>query len=591
MLVHVSMVLRKLVRSLAQCRAPTGRRLRLEWLESRCVLATAYLAADLVSDQPGVAPIHDPNLVNAWGIALSPTQGPFWVSSNGADLSTLYGGDAGGVPLFKVPLEVTIPGGTPTGLVFNGTADFVVSSGPFSAPAIFIFAGESGAVSGWHPAVPPPPPATTAQPAFQATDGAIYKGIALANNGSGNFLYLADFHNGEIDVLDAGFQLTSLAGSFTDPDLPAGYAPFNVAAIGGKLVVAYARQDAAAADEVTGPGRGFVSVFDLNGNFERRLISQGRLNAPWALVQAPVGFGDFGGDLLVGNFGDGRIHAYDLATGEFQGTLARSPGRPLVIDGLWGLAFGNGVSAGDANTLYYAAGPDDETHGLFGKITANPAGTNPVQAALADGTLLITGSRNSDHVQVTLNKRSQEIVVRAGGGEIGAFTAALVSTIQFQGLAGHDSIHVSSRTGATTILDGGADSDVIFGGRGNNILLGGTGNDTLIGGNARDILVGGTGRDVLLGRGGDDLIIGGSTAHDVSAAALLQILAEWTSGDSYAERIDKLRTGAGGLPILDATTVLDDAVRDILIGEAGLDWFFAGPADLLAGRSFAEQVN
>jgi uncharacterized protein (TIGR03118 family) len=591
MMVHPLLVLGKLFRSYYRRAVGLHLPLNFEALEPRCLLATAYIASDLVSSEPGVAAIHDPSLVGATGIALSPTQGPFWVTSQGADLSTLYGGGVAGAPLVKVPLEVATPGGSPTGIVFNPTTDFLVSSGPVTAPAIFIFASESGAVSGWHPAVPPPPPATVAQPAFQASDGSIYTGLALAHNGSGNFLYLADFHNGQIDVLDASFQSTTLAGSFADPNLPAGFAPFNVAAIGDQLFVTYARQDAEADDADDGPGRGFISVFDLNGNFQRRLVSRGKLNAPWALTRAPAGFGDFSGDLLVGNSGDGRINAYDVTTGAFQGTLRQSPGRPLEIDGLRGLAFGNGVSAGDTTTLFYAAGPKDQTHGLFGKITANPVGTNPVQATLSAGTLVISGSRNDDHVRVTLTRKSQEIVVHAGGQEIGGFERASVGTIQFTGLAGNDHIHVAEQIAATTLLDGGAGNDLLFGGGGNNVLLGGTGHDVLLGSVGRDLLIGGAGRDLLIGQAGDDLLIGGFTAHDSSAAALLQILAEWTSSDSYNIRIDKLKNGAGGLPKLDASTVMDDAVRDILVGGQGLDWFLASDADLLPGRQSAEQVN
>jgi uncharacterized protein (TIGR03118 family) len=566
-----------------------GKNLQFELLECRCVLATSYLAADLVSNQPGVAPIQDSDLLNGWGISLSPTQGAFWVSSHGADLSTLYAGDVGGNPLIKVPLEVTIPGGTPTGQVFNSTTDFVVSAGGNSLPAIFLFATESGAVTGWHPAVPPPFSAN-AQLAFQATDGAVYTGMALANNGSGNFLYLADFENGEIDVLNASFQLTTLAGSFTDPSLPAGFSPFNVAAISGKLYVSYARQDGNG-DGDPGRGGGLINVFDLNGNFLQRLVTHGKLNAPWGVALAPAGFGDFAGDLLVGNFGDGRINAYDPASGALQGTLSQSPGRPIVIDGLRGLAFGNGVSSGELNSLYFAAGPGGGADGLFGEITANAPGTNPVQATLTDGDLMILGSRNGDQVQVTLNTLATQIIVRAGGQQIGSFPLASVETIRFQGLAGNDQIHVSSAIALTTILDGGAGHDLLVGGRGSNILLGGTGADALFGSVSRDILIGGEGNDLLVGNGADDLLIGGSTAHDANPAALLQILAEWTSGDDYATRVSKLRTGAGGLPILDATTVIDDGSLDILLGGLGLDWFFAGAGDLVPGHQAGEQVN
>jgi uncharacterized protein (TIGR03118 family) len=545
--------------------------------------STAYLASDLVSDQPGVAPILDAHLANAWGIARPPSGGAFWVSSEGADRIVLYAGDAGGGPLTKLPLEVAVPAGHPTGQVFNDTSDFVVSSASLSGPAVFIFASTTGVVSGWNPTVS----AMAAQVGFQADDGATYTGMALANNGSGNFLYLADFHNRKIDVLDGGFQLVHLAGDFTDPGLPAGYGPFNVAAIGGKLYVAFARQDA---EEITGRHLGFVDVFDLNGAFEQRLVSRGRLNAPWAMVVAPSGFGEFSGDLLVGNFGDGRINAYDLATGAFRGTLSESPGHPLEIERLWGLAFGNGVTAGSATTLYYAAGPDDETHGLFGKITANPAGTSPVQAALTAGTLIITGSRNDDVVEVRVPPGSQQLLVLADGQPIGSFDLASVASIHFSGFAGDDAFTLAGYTGPA-ILDGGAGNDRLVGGDGDDILLGGPGDDVLVGGGGRDILIGGEGGDLLRGNSGDDLLIAGATVYDNNTAALLQIQAEWSSADDYDTRIEKLRSGAGGLPKLDSTTVLDDGAVDVVLGNRGLDWFLASATDELPDRAPTEEVN
>jgi uncharacterized protein (TIGR03118 family) len=567
---------------------PNRSQLRVSELECRSVpAATAYLATDLVSDQAGVAPLVDPNLINGWGISLSPTFGGFWVSSEGAGLSLIYTGDVNGSALNKAALEVTIPGGGPTGQVFNPTSDFAVTNGTDSAPALFIFASETGQVSGWSNLVPP---TTTAKTAFTATDGAIYTGIALGNNGTGNFLYLADFHNNQVDVLNSSFQLTTLAGNFTDPNLPAGYAPFNVAVINGKLYVAYAKQDADAEEEVTGPGLGIVDVFDLNGVFQQRLVSNGALNAPWAIVQAPADFGDFSGDLLIGNFGDGRIHAYDPTTGALQGTLSSSPGHPIVIDGLWGLAFGNGLTAGDTTTLYYAAGPDDETHGLFGKITANAAGTSPVTAELTNGTLVITGSRDNDQVMVRLGKGDQQVIVTVGGKTVGTFDLADVGTIQFDGMAGNDRIQVSNLLGVTTVLNGGAGNDMLIGGGGNNVLVGGAGNDKLFGQSGRDLLIGGDGLDQLLGRGNDDILIGGSTSHDGNTAELLQILDEWTSADSYTTRVDKLRNGTG-VPALNATTVFDDGLRDFLLGGAGLDWFFAGVQDLMPGKLSAEQLN
>ncbi|HJZ93684.1 MAG TPA: TIGR03118 family protein [Gemmataceae bacterium] len=573
-------------------RRPLRPRLGIEPLEVRAVpaAATAYIATDLVSDQPGVARVTDSTLTNGWGIALGPTSG-FWVSSNGGNLSEVYAGDVNGSNIVQ-PFKVTIPGGAPTGQVFNPTTDFVVHNLAASGKATFIFASESGAVTGWNFNVPPPGPSTSAQPAFQASDGAIYKGIALASVGTSNFLYLADFHNAKIDVLNSTFGKVTLAGNFTDPTLPSAYAPFNVAAIGGKLYVSYAKQDATATDDLHGPGLGLIDVFNTDGTFQSRLISHGALNAPWAMVQAPADFGDFSGDLLIGNFGDGRINAYDPATGAFHGTLSTSPGHPVVIDGLWGLAFGNGTNGGDMNAMYYAAGPDDETHGLFGRITANAAGTNPVTATLeANGDLVITGSRDNDNVMVKLDKKGGLVVVTAGGKTVNTFDLTKVATIQFDGMAGNDRIQVSNQLGVTAVLIGGAGNDMLIGGGGNNVIVGGTGNDQLFGQSGRDVLIGGDGRDFVRGGSNDDILIGGSTTHDADPAALLKILDEWTSTNSYATRVDDLRNGTAGVPKLDATTVTDDGLKDLLLGGIGLDRFFSGVQDLLPGKLAVEQVN
>jgi uncharacterized protein (TIGR03118 family) len=205
---------------------------------------------------------------------------------------------------------VSIPGGAPTGQVFNPTPGFVVSSGTASGPAVFLFNSEGGQVTGWNPGVPPPPPSTQAQVGASVPD-AIYTGLALASTPAGTFLYAADFHNGRIDVFDSNFNLVQLPGSFSDDEIPAGFAPFNVQTLGGRLYVAYAKQDADREDEVAGPSLGFVDVYDLSGNLLRHLIERGQLDAPWGLALAPAGFGRFGGTLLVGNFGNGRINAYD----------------------------------------------------------------------------------------------------------------------------------------------------------------------------------------------------------------------------------------------------------------------------------------
>jgi uncharacterized protein (TIGR03118 family) len=322
-----------------------------------------YVVTNLVSDQPGEAAIQDPNLVNPWGVALSSTGGPFWVSDNETGVSTLYSGDVDGSPFQTVPLVVTIPNGVPTGIVFNPTSDFVITDGTSSAPAFFIFVSESSTVSGWNPTVPP---ITEAHIATTITD-ANFKGLALGSNATGNFLYLADFHGHQIVVLDTNFAVTTLSGSFTDPDVPEEYSPFNIQNIGGKLYVMYALANEESDEEIPGPGRGFVSVFDTDGNLLQHLIAHGRLNAPWGVALAPADFGPLSNALLVGNFGNGRINAYDPNTGEFLGRLkTNEPGDR--IDGLWAITFGNGVSSGDTNKLYFSAGPDEETHGLFGSI-------------------------------------------------------------------------------------------------------------------------------------------------------------------------------------------------------------------------------
>jgi uncharacterized protein (TIGR03118 family) len=327
----------------------------------------AYRQTNLVSDLPGLAELTDSDLVNPWGLAAGPTT-PAWVADNGTNKATIYRGFVNGSPIQKAGLVVNIPGGAPTGQVFNGTPGFVVSSGTASGPAVFLFNSEGGQVTGWNPGVPPPPPSTQAQVGASMPD-AIYKGLAIASAGDGTFLYAADFHNGRIDVFDSSFTLVHLSGSFSDDEIPAGFAPFNVQALGGLLYVAYAKQDADREDEVAGPSLGFVDVYDTSGHLLRHLIERGQLNAPWGLALAPAGFGRFAGALLVGNFGNGRINAYDPGTGEFLGRLRNEDGGPIEIEGLWALRFGNGVT-GNPTTLLFTAGIDDEAHGLFGAIEA-----------------------------------------------------------------------------------------------------------------------------------------------------------------------------------------------------------------------------
>ncbi len=292
-------------------------------------------------------------------------------------MSTVYRGDVTQphgmrLPFIKSPLTVTIPGGAPTGQVFNGSPDFVVSAGGVSGPAAFIFASETGHIIGWNPSVPtgPVPPSRISH-IMATTPGAVYTGLAIANNGAANFLYAADFRNGEIDVFDGTYAPTTLAGSFVDPDIPADYAPFNIWNLGGTLYVAYARQENG--DALPDGGHGYVSVFDTNGNFLQRLVSETQLNEPWGLALAPGDFGEFSNAVLVGNFGNGRINAYDATTGAFLGGLRGGSGELIQIDGLLGLHFGNGTASGDTNALYFAAAPDGGAHGLFGSLRVAPA--------------------------------------------------------------------------------------------------------------------------------------------------------------------------------------------------------------------------
>jgi len=321
--------------------------------------AELFSQINLVTDDQTAnsAQITDPHLVNAWGISFSSTS-PFWVSANGTGLATLYSVNPLTNATAKMGLEVSIPGdGSVTGQVLNGTSAFNSDR--------FLFVSEDGTISGWRGAL-----GTTAETLQPASD-AYYKGVALATISGNTYLYAANFHSGAIDILKGTPGAPDLSGTFTDPTLPSGYAPFNIQLLGGKLYVTYALQGSGK-DEQAGPGLGFVSVFDTQGNFLGRVGSMGTLNAPWGLAIAPQSFGSFAGDLLVGNFGDGTINAFNLATNTFISQLPGLDGNPLVIDGLWGLTAGNGGSAGSTDTIYFSAGPADESHGLFGAITPLP---------------------------------------------------------------------------------------------------------------------------------------------------------------------------------------------------------------------------
>jgi uncharacterized protein (TIGR03118 family) len=348
--------------------------------------ASTFAVTNLVSDTAGTGAMNtDPNLVNPWGIVFRPNA-PVWVANNHSETSTLYDGNGKPQPA-ATPLVVKFPaapGGTtfdPTGIVYNGTTDFAVSSGGGTpAAAAFIFSGEGGMIAGWAPTVNGGTPVTM----YTDAAGAVYKGLALANNGTANFLYATDFHNNKIDVFNATFAKqtpSSTSFSFTDPSLPAGYAPFGIQAInngtGGttQLYVTYAMQLAPDNhDNANGAGLGLVDVFDANGNFVKHLVAVGgALNAPWGLALAPADFGTLSNTLLVGNFGDGKINGYDATSGQFVGTVTESTGAAFVSAGLWGIAFGNDAASQPHNTLFFTAGPNDEANGVYGRIDLGSA--------------------------------------------------------------------------------------------------------------------------------------------------------------------------------------------------------------------------
>jgi uncharacterized protein (TIGR03118 family) len=320
----------------------------------------SYTVTNLVSNTASIpAVIHDPNLRNAWGLTAS-SGSPWWVSDNATDVSTLYNGNT---PVSKVPLTVSVPT-APTGTVFNiASGAFAVTGGT----SLFLFATEHGQILGW----PGGSGAAQVSAAHSFAPGAIYKGLAIANTSAGPRLYATDFHNARVDVWDGAWNLVNPMSSFVDPSIPAGYGPFGIQRIGDTIFVTYAKQDADAEDDVHGQGLGFVDAYDTAGNLQGRVAQHGQLNAPWGLAMAPASFGRFANDLLVGNFGDGQINAYEVQPNgnfEHRGELRGTDGKPITIDGLWALEFGNDGRAGPSRTLFFTAGPNDEEDGLFGSI-------------------------------------------------------------------------------------------------------------------------------------------------------------------------------------------------------------------------------
>ncbi len=332
-----------------------------------------YQQTNIVSDIPGPAAATNHNLINPWGLSLSPN-GQFRISDNGVGLSTVFdvnGNRFGPTVHIPLPAGSTSDAAAPTGNVRNTTSDFVITANNVSAPAEIIFATEDGTIAAWNPTV-------DKHHAFIEADNsapAVYKSLTLGSNAEGNFIYATNFHDGTVDVFDGNFQQVHLAGSFTDADIPDGFAPFGIRNINGTIFVTYAKQDEAKHDDVAGPGNGFIDEFDTEGNLIGRFAGQGALNSPHGLALAPADFGEFSNALLVGNFGDGHISAFDPTTGAFLGQLADANGHPIANPGIWGMTFGNGAGGTRTDTLYFAAGINHEQDGLFASISlANDAG-------------------------------------------------------------------------------------------------------------------------------------------------------------------------------------------------------------------------
>jgi uncharacterized protein (TIGR03118 family) len=377
-----------------------------------------YIETDLVvnksplTDKNGI--VHsskqvDPNLLNPWGVTEIPTGSPFWISDNAAGVSTLYNVPANAPNsvtinprVVRIPTPVDLLGrsGAPTGTVFNittlpgSTPGFIISgvdknNKPASAPALFIFATEDGTIVGWNPGVNPEgfDPANAGNYGIIARNnsfdnfdpndtpktGAVYKGIAIATDAEGQTrLYVTNFRSGKVEMYNVNWQTLFPPQKFVDPKLPDSYAPFNIVPIKGELFVTFAVQNAEKHDDVAGQSHGIVDVFDLDGNFRQRFAQHDQLNSPWGVALAPTGFGELGGALWIGNFGNGQINAFDPDTGKFLSKVRDPKGQAILIDGLWTITFGsNNGNGGAANTLYFTAGVNGETDGLFGSLNPN----------------------------------------------------------------------------------------------------------------------------------------------------------------------------------------------------------------------------
>ena len=359
-------------------------------------LLSGFADAALVANMVGVvatSKVIDANLQNPWGIAFAPGQA-FWIADNNSNLSTLYtgtGANTTGAVTGSNSVGVAIPASAagvpsnPTGEIFNGSGGFMVTTAQGAESALFIYDGEGGTLAGWAA-----DSGATAVTAYDdgianGTDHAVYKGLAIGTVNGATYLYATDLHNNKVDVFDTNFtKPAAMQGKFVDPDMPAGYVPFGITSLNGHLYVTYAMQDSAKHDEVTGAGLGYVDVYDLSGNFVSRFASGGALNAPWGIAAAPSGFGSLGGDILVGNFGDGRINVY-TAGGTAVGALSINGTSAFAVPGLWSLVFGNGDPDKPLTTLFYTAGFTDQTDGVFGALTPGGSSDGSTSPYAADG--------------------------------------------------------------------------------------------------------------------------------------------------------------------------------------------------------------
>lgn len=411
-------------RSHAFCRAARkslSRPRRIESLEPRQLL-TAYVQTNLVSDQAGQALLQDPNLIDPWGVVVGTANGNFVVANNGSATATQFQGLAGGGAFSAASPVIRIPGGFPTADVVNTTTDFNLtdSSGASKGPAAAIFATQTGQLAAWNTALSSSGQASS----VASVAGADFTGLAIGSSGGHNYLYAADFQNGKIDVFDGSFHQLSLSGSFTDPTLPTGYAPFNIQLIGGQLYVTYAFQQSTG-EEGGGGGASFfspratgglVDVFNTDGTFVKEFSTDSHLNAPWGMATAPASFGSFSNDLLVANFGNGTIDAFDPSTGNFIGQLQDTNGNPVSISGLRGLTFGNGTTAGDANALFFTAEPGAVSNPpeSVGVALLDPTGKG-VLTAVGNGSVTVAGGG-----EIVVDSNNASAVVAIGSGRVSA---------------------------------------------------------------------------------------------------------------------------------------------------------------------------